>query len=169
MYSPQPNQAYLHLSLGSSNYPQTTTYCMGSVGVLYWTSSCCKYIVILRDYSERGSNYYWCTTKLTCVHHRVGTELGKLYAVKYTVRCYASLDKTYRKQINFLFLIMMEYLWISLHFIWNWCMLLMLGRQLYFGKGEYIGVSPLIDYPILFLCRHRLLTEIHVMELPSQQ
>ena len=42
-----------------------------------------------------------------------------------------------------------------------------LGRQLYFGKGEYIGLSPLIDYPILFLCRHRLLTEIHVIVLPS--
>ena len=93
MYSPQPNQASLHLSLGSSNYPQTTTYCMGSVGVLYWTSSWCKYIVILRDYSERGSYYYWCTTKLTCVHHRVGTELGKLYTVKNTVRCCACLTR----------------------------------------------------------------------------
>jgi len=37
----------------------------------------------------------------------------------------------------------------------------MLGRQLYSGKGEYIGVPTLIDYPILFLCRNRLLTEIH--------
>ena len=61
----------------------------------------------------------------------------------------------------------MEYLWISLQQFILKLMLLVLGRQLYFGKGEYIGLSPLIDYPILFLCRHGLLTEIHVIVLPS--
>ena len=61
----------------------------------------------------------------------------------------------------------MEYLWILLQQFILKLMLLVLGRQLYFGKGEYIGLSPLIDYPILFLCRHRLLTEIHVIVLPS--
>ena len=101
MYSSQTNQASLHLSLGSSNYPHTTIYCMGVVSVsYYWTdlkllqyNTWCNCETTIREslmpIIANALQNYLCASL-------VGNKLGELYNVKLQL-CGTA---TYRKQIK---------------------------------------------------------------------